>query len=1851
MVEHPSIRNPHFQAALIEHRRYQQSATADGPPRQSSKMRAKAYELSRRGHVAASHQLYAEALELFGASDDSAAAAAAAYDLAASHLESTAADGRSGAVRAWNLADRAEHSRARQRDPIRHALTLDLKAKIARTIHELGLRLPGDVDAAEAALQCHIQAIAIVENLGLPLRGQAATMRLHEANTFRSLGRELEALNALESAHTHIRHYRDEIGDGLDGYGVLDIPVATDATIGVTLAEVLLSRGRKKSLSRILALCQQAQASAEGRQDLAVWAQLVRISTLQRLGDEKQQGIAQQEFNHLSETRLPARSLAQFARVAELLDNPAEGCRAMLALAHKLVGERADASAQQAADRIAYHAQRAAAVAARMAAAAGDPLQAFLALEVACGLRMHDEITSYFHAPRSRVDQELQRANSVWSQIASFMQWLSMLVAPMPTEVAKSVLSRNIDQFADPGGKNAPAFEQRGLVWSLDRLKQAREAASPSGLLDRAATQASEVAQALERQLVARDPEFSRRSKAWSWPLDRQRLVGGLRDNPGTVVVHASWQSDLLLLAAWLDAGDLQCSSLIVPVGLDEALALRPTADWTAVDEARSQERQLRELVNIDVGPLLDDCTAAHVCVIPSFLASWIPWPIVGTLGATLLDRFESISQTFSFTNLEFRQAPRPARIGTLVVAPGNAVVEGGTTGHEIAFQASLPNEEALLGADATVKRVLDQALHHDVVTFFCHGLHGDELDDGGPNPMRPDEGALVLADGHMRPSAATNAFEGAERVELWACRSGVNLPVDPMGAGVLDDGFGLDASMLRLGARTAIGSLVRVPDVAAGHLLRRHRQHISEGSRPDVALARAMRWWRDEMCARLHDAASGRTRREAELAIAEVLEVEHDEITKLCFLGRSRRTGKLSAEDVTSLLHNLCGIHAWGMYRFLGICERRPKGRWNPELDRPLTDAEAVDIDALINSATAEDPSPVGDDPEPWCAAARAHRPGEPVSAELALDVARGYLRRQRGSFVLNVCRALAWLLEAEGNPDLYGQQATLLRVEQAWLWLELLRTDGWWPHPIFRPRPNRAYLARLGGTVARTSTARELVTRAWCAFLAAPYVEQEATNEAWERLFNDSMAATLALPPDTVEGLRCRTGLSELLAECDPTLSELPNGLDVRSYFAHVDAEEILYWLARLDTACSLIAIRNSDAPNRIPTRVMSSRVAAAMWFANGHAAAMDGVAVDASTQAQTNIVNHLERQLWGAPADGGERVRSQPGAPGDSWHTVVGAYIVGALRQPEQQLSVPHLLASLGMGADLHVTAQMQLARLARGQAAPQPLRPWTDARDLSTASEVLREIFERRPAVSELGAATGGASHAVRKSAVEWLGFPDSVADFGLWTGALVVQRRLPKALVHSVPFGLELAMLRMEQAGAESARTVDRIYGDVAARHEEAATLPPTSLVVPNRRLLDHEGALNGLKTGAAVLGVVFGPYGEVALMSLFGGGSKPVTRTWMSEPGKAQELRVTVGQLMRQRGVEHSQTRQALLEKLTDELSGGLEAVLGDPSDTDATDLLVLAPGPLRALPWSGLPAGSHRLFERFASVRLLPTLDFATHAHPGAASLPDTVEICVSPTDAIRQRGPLTTYIVDQLRRARPKTITIGPNAQRALTEELIAQGRANRSSLQGLRVTGAAPDTIPSPSAGGVVFGNQMPLLPGNAQQLYVPSGRWAEVWAATTSDDRAEAVSATAEDRMPPLPRTLLESGFAGVQDLAWQVPDYVQAVLVEACAVFRDTLGMDACHASNAAQRVVRWILEEVRGPTEAPTTWEEALQRLDEARRRAYADQAPGWKPIAFTAAEWTWLQQEIDEQVWLFMTDPENVVAVRWWGA
>jgi hypothetical protein len=372
---------------------------------------------------------------------------------------------------------------------------------------------------------------------------------------------------------------------------------------------------------------------------------------------------------------------------------------------------------------------------------------------------------------------------------------------------------------------------------------------------------------------------------------------------PGTLLLRLAIDSvgKLIAISVSLEGEALaaRVASCVLPSDVFDLMRERARKPGTSAVASSLTER----LAAIDVSPALGELRYPRVIVLPSSAVARFPIAALGPPGSRLLDRADEITWLPNLFALRAPSEPNTVRSGGLMVAPRDP---GGTRWHDLALAAVLPDEHWLRDEQATLQSVEQLARTARTISFYAHGSYVDT--ERAMEDDLPAGPSVTLACGdRLQLSSLLEQWNGVARVELWACESGINLPMDPLGV-LVDEAFGLDYEFLRVGARSAIGSLYAVAELVTAVQVSRYRQRLLDGASSPRALADAQRTWIERDMHRIIDLL-----REDPVEGLARFAFEH---------GVTLPKGAIRGGDATAYQRLLSCPALWAAFRFVGVNE-----------------------------------------------------------------------------------------------------------------------------------------------------------------------------------------------------------------------------------------------------------------------------------------------------------------------------------------------------------------------------------------------------------------------------------------------------------------------------------------------------------------------------------------------------------------------------------------------------------------------------------------------------------------------------------------------------------------------------------------------------------------------------------------------------------------------------------------------------------------------------------------------------------------------------------------------------------------
>lgn len=1801
----------------LEDEAYEREVRATPEGRESAQLRRRAVALAASGRQEAAHALLIEAVGMHPETDLGAAAGSARHDLGHSFL------GRRLGVRIENLRAAERHFRvslacpSRARHPFRAVQT---QSSLGLCLRDLAAECPHAekrarlLEEAEALLR---NASTAAETLGPAGWTLAAACLVNLGNL---LIRYRENVDAALTAYRRALALHTQVAEQMPGHGKRE----EHDVAALAAAGAYIERGRKGDAEKAIDLAKEVLSHGDAR-NIDTARVVMAKAWLETKGRQREEHALEQ-LRAITFPSLAPEHVMVAADMFRRLKQPDRALELMEALVNDAIQARREAKADHAADAAALRAHQAAAVAARLYVAQNNPLGAFMVLENSSALRFIEAASTYTWSPRDPVTRELLgELRRLQTGAAQLDEMASMLVR-VPRAAWREILS-DASAYTIESGTPAPDLSEV--------LRLLRECANDEDPVERLRREAEALVPKVTRlraSLLQRHPEAAAAFGGLEDVLERRNLDELLDELPGHVFVRISLAQDLLVVAVWRDEGKLvaRAHRLSFPPDLWRLLK-------AALDSAFGPER--RELTamlsRLDLSPALPAERSERVVVLPSNSAAFLPLAALGPPGKRLLDRFDSVLWLPSLFPLRTRQDAHPPRERTLLVTPEGTQLRHLAIGHPAA------DEIWLDGATATRARVMDCAATADVVCFYTHGQH-----EG------PDGPSIALMDGGLGLSDLSNRWVGVERAELWACETGVNIPADPLTPPGVDEPFGLDFGFLRMGVRSAIGTLWKVPELVTAAIVRRFRRCVATGCDAARALADAQRWWLAEGLPSLLELLATCPQASAITAFAASLGGEPIIGDALKTLGPTRApAAPMDPGEIQRWREHLGCPISWAGLRFVGVPDWRPHHPWTDEHSRPVDEDMKQQVRQLIESTPEERL-----DLEVWrehkLSELDQHTPAAPTP-EQAITAARLLRDRIASSHTHNLLAGLAWLHEALACESLAAEARASLTVEAAHLWLDL--ATGQALHPALGG-PNIAARARARALLeALADDAPDLAAaRARLAYLDAAAASgldlDDAARRAWQLL-----GADLGPPAATHAAIRRATAACEwfvaapsavvgaarrIIEHVGDLLRLLPDEPPVGSFEGPVTR---------------LVEARNALARQMDPRYEGLERLDALTPRELVRATKRQGYrlgevgppATQPALALLSESLGQMEGALWGWPSDRRPLVSSS-GTAGRAYRDLMSHYLAGKAQATHDAV---HVIACLQYACDLRLALRHNMMRLASVhaelyEAVDRAL--WVPLRDRDALWTVLEdsvEIVDPRPEVPR-PRALDPFTRSARSLQTE----TNSEFDATGWVlGKLCHWRADHEAEARTAAYqAVRMIGTRTRTAQAnwekllESEQTFPAQLGGTNKRVSE--------LLDPGIVLKHNEALLRQIPAGQGILALAIderhGLIGACLWRDKRGPGQRLVR---VADPALTKHAL----DLMPPREVDatHTRGRSAERREAWTRLNRWLAPHLHELWGAGLTSRLhwrVLAPGALRALPLLGLHAGKKHIAASVESLVHIPSLGFSKAPSTSVRAVRSACLLARNRDEGDTSFGEAA---IATLRRAFPCEV-LDP---RTLRDRDIVEAEALEavaSGLASLRLYGVGASIPLNTTTASLCLEGRRQLGSHNLANLRLGLCDSVEIWACVAGGSGVLSLLRNDSDRLPGLVPDFLAAGARGVLDLAWPIPDLVKAMVCEQFG-FARSKDMWGPAALRYAVFAVAQLLSEWADRARATTSVPEALSVLDAARRWIAAEihhvdpscivpfadrsEAPGLAGLTVAM-----LLEE--------MSHPSHLAAFRWWG-
>lgn len=485
---------------------------------------------------------------------------------------------------------------------------------------------------------------------------------------------------------------------------------------------------------------------------------------------------------------------------------------------HSLMKSRQSTETDQESDRVSVLIQQASSGLARVLVKKDAALRAFITLENSSGMRFCESASTFWLYSKNPVTQVLLSAKR---QLGSVYYGLNEL-ALMGEKTEKKHLKQWLFDSAllmKPQEKkqfnidNPSLFDERSYA---SIVESASKATDPVNYLKQKASICLTDFQKLGKLTDELDSDYLKaRQRTYQITLDD--LTEAIYSHPEQVLVKIDIEDhydDALVIVAY------QQNNEIIAKGYSFNMP-KDLVNNIAAFVANNKDANIEwDLSFIDWKAILPS-HMLKVSLLPSFFASHIPWSATGKAGEKLYHLVNEVNWLPSLMYLYQRVNYFDKK------TCDTSVCGGGTLFENVAVQNKIICKDT-----QTIEDVVNQLTQSEVFSFYGHCEH--------KYPERP---SLLFRDYTLRDVEMRDAVRGSERIELWACQSGANIPLNFLPSQV-NEALGLDMRMLEYGAKTAIGSLWPIPEIVTAHIKSKYDSLVIDGMAASEALLSAQRWW-----------------------------------------------------------------------------------------------------------------------------------------------------------------------------------------------------------------------------------------------------------------------------------------------------------------------------------------------------------------------------------------------------------------------------------------------------------------------------------------------------------------------------------------------------------------------------------------------------------------------------------------------------------------------------------------------------------------------------------------------------------------------------------------------------------------------------------------------------------------------------------------------------------------------------------------------------------------------------------------------------------------------------------------------
>lgn len=485
-----------------------------------------------------------------------------------------------------------------------------------------------------------------------------------------------------------------------------------------------------------------------------------------------------------------------------------------------LMEVRRATSTDQESDSVGVLIQQACSGLARILSKNEQALRAFAELENVSAMRFCESAANHWNIPENRVANALRLNQGILgSTYYRLNEWPLLFKDDTPATI-QIKLRESIDNFIctknDRAHLHQDISKKKYETKYLKTIEIASKHDDPVEFLSGTATKCLNDIKKIESNVNRLDPSFAERSKRDN-SIKEDDIKLALRHHPELTVIKIDIEdgySDALFLVAYIDNSKVIVKSVLIDLPKQ---IINQVAEMINGGNRNCEDWELDFVDWEDILP----ANCKSVGLLPSFFASHIPWIATGTIGNRLFEFVDEVNWIPSVMYLYKNSKYLNAKCGTYKAQGGNTLFE------EFAEHSLLTGDE-----NCSKSSLISKVNDAEIFTYYGHCEH--------QYPHRP---LLLFRDYKITDLELSDSVRGAERIELWACQSGSNIPLHILASNV-NEAFGMDMRMLEWGAKTAIGTLWAVPEFVTAHIKNRYELFLCDGMPASAALLSAQRWW-----------------------------------------------------------------------------------------------------------------------------------------------------------------------------------------------------------------------------------------------------------------------------------------------------------------------------------------------------------------------------------------------------------------------------------------------------------------------------------------------------------------------------------------------------------------------------------------------------------------------------------------------------------------------------------------------------------------------------------------------------------------------------------------------------------------------------------------------------------------------------------------------------------------------------------------------------------------------------------------------------------------------------------------------